>query len=577
MHRFRLWAPKAEKVRVQVAGQIYPLEKQRGGWWQTDIAAAKSGSDYAFFLDDENHALPDPRSPWQPNGVHGLSRILDHHAFRWSDRNWEPPPLSSAVVYELHVGTFTPEGTFDAAQTKLDALRELGITHVELCPVNAFPGVQGWGYDGVDLFAPHEPYGGPEALKRLVDACHSKGLAVLLDVVYNHLGPDGNYLGKFGPYFTDAHHTPWGDAVNLEGPGSHEVRRFFCDNALMWLRDYHFDGLRLDAVHAYTDRSAIHFMEQLGTEVHELQAATGRSYVVIAESDLNDPRLVSAREAGGYGLDSQWSDDFHHALVTALTGDRSGYYADFGSLADLAKSLRDVYVYDGRYSPYRDRIHGRPVPDLPAWRFLDYSQNHDQVGNRAKGERLCHLTSSGRAKIAAAVVLTAPFVPMIFQGEEWAASSPFQFFTNHNPELGRLVSEGRRKEFAAFGWDPAQIPDPQSPETWRRSKLNWAERTQPGHAEMLDWYKRLIAFRHATPALTDGDRSQVHLRYNEQEHWLVMERGPITLAFSLSEKPVDIMVRAASKIALASSPEMQLHSDTLTLTPDSVAILEQDG
>jgi len=440
-------------------------------------------------------------------------------------------------------------------------------------PVNSFPGVQGWGYDGVDLFAPHEPYGGPEALKRFVDACHAEGLAVLLDVVYNHLGPDGNYLGKFGPYFTASHHTPWGDAVNFEDAGSYEVRQFFCDNALMWLRDYHFDGLRLDAVHAYMDRSAIHFMEQLSAQVHALQAQTGRHYVAIAESDLNDPRLVTAREAGGYGLDAQWSDDFHHALVTVLTGDRSGYYADFGSLADLAKSLNDVYVYNGRFSTYRDRIHGRPVPDLPGWRFLGYSQNHDQVGNRAKGERLCRLISLGRAKIAAALELTAPFVPLIFQGEEWAASSPFQFFTSHSEELGHLISEGRKKEFAAFDWDPAEIPDPQSTATFQNSKLNWEERTQPPHAEMLDWYRQLIAFRRATPALTDGDRNQVRVRFIEGEQWLVMERSKVTLSFSLAAKPIRLPVPPNSAIALASSSEIHLESDVLLLPPDSVAIL----
>ncbi|MGA8111682.1 MAG: malto-oligosyltrehalose trehalohydrolase, partial [Acidobacteriaceae bacterium] len=431
MYRFRLWAPNAKHVRVQVDGVRHPLRQDSGGWWQAEVEAAHAGSDYAFLLDDENLALPDPRSLWQPQGVHGPSRVLDHAAFLWTDENWQPAALRDAVMYEIHIGTFTPEGTFDAARAKLDALRDLGITHLELMPVNAFPGVQGWGYDGVDLFAPHQPYGGPEALKRLVDACHAKGLAVLLDVVYNHLGPDGNYLGKFGPYFTAAHHTPWGDAVNLEDRGSHEVRRFFCDNALMWLRDYHFDGLRLDAVHAYTDRSAIHFMEQLAAEVHALEADAGRSYVVIAESDLNDPRVVMAREAGGprapavpivgppgpgYGLDAQWSDDFHHALFTVLTGEHGGYYADFGTLADLGKSLHDVFVYDGRYSAYRDRIHGRPVPDLPGWRFLGYAQNHDQVGNRAQGERLTQLTTFGRAQIAAALVFTAPFVPMIFQG-----------------------------------------------------------------------------------------------------------------------------------------------------------------
>ena len=573
MYRFRLWAPNAGKVSVQVAGQKYPLHKHDGGWWEADVEAARPGVDYTYFLDDEDLALPDPRSAWQPEGVHGPSRLLDHAAFPWTDAAWEAPPLSAAIIYELHIGTFTPKGTLDAAQDKLDDLRDLGITHVELMPVNAFPGIQGWGYDGVDLFAPHQAYGSPEALKRFVDACHARSLAVLLDVVYNHLGPDGNYLAKFGPYFTAAHHTPWGDAVNLEDAGSHEVRRFFCDNALMWLRDYHFDGLRLDAVHAYTDRSAINFMEQLAAEVHALEAHTGRSYVVIAESDLNDPRLVTAPEAGGYGIDAQWSDDFHHALFTVLTGDRGGYYADFGSLVDLANSLREVFAYDGRYSPYRDRIHGRPVRNLPASRFLGYSQNHDQVGNRAQGDRLSSIVTIGRAKIAAALVLTAPFVPMLFQGEEWAASSPFQFFTNHNPELGRLVSAGRRKEFVAFGWNPADIPDPQSPATFQHSKLNWDERTQSPHAAMLDWYRRLIALRRSTPDLADPDLAHVRVRCSDSEQWLVMERGSVTVAFSLAAEPIQLEVRPASTLALASSPNIQLNHNSLTLLPDSVAIL----
>ena len=574
MHRFRVWAPGAGQVSVEVAGAKHPLAKRDGGWWEAEVDAAHAGMDYAYFLDDEDLALPDPRSLWQPHGVHGPSRILDSGAFVWNDAGWEAPPLASAILYELHIGTFTPEGTFDAAQTRLGALRDLGITHVELMPVNSFPGVHGWGYDGVDLFAPHQPYGGPDALKRFVDACHARGLAVLLDVVYNHLGPSGNYLGKFGPYFTAAHHTPWGDAVNFEGRGSHEARRFFCDNALLWLRDYHCDGLRLDAVHAYTDRSAIHFMEQLGAEVRALEARTGRSYVVIAESDLNDPRFVTAREAGGFGLDAQWSDDFHHALFSLLTGERAGYYADFGSLNDLAKSLRAVFVYDGRYSRYRDRIHGRPVVNLPASRFLGYAQNHDQVGNRAKGDRLAQIVSPARAKIAAALVLTAPFVPMLFQGEEWAASSPFQYFTDHDEELGRLVSEGRRKEFAAFGWQAADIPDPQSPATFQRSKLHWSERTQPEHAAMLDWYRKLIALRRATPDLTDPDLSHVHVRCSEEGQWLVMARGSITVAFSLAAEPVLIDVPPGSQILLASAAEVQLADRSLTLPPDSVALLQ---
>jgi maltooligosyltrehalose trehalohydrolase len=572
MHRFRVWAPKADRVRVEVDGQLYGMEREDGGWWIAEVSLAQAGSEYAFYVNREDLALPDPRSQRQPHGVHGASQVVDLAAFAWSDGGWQAPPLKSGVVYELHVGTFTPEGTLDAARAKLDWLRELGVTHVQLMPVAAFPGRQGWGYDGVDLFAVHEPYGGPEALQRFVDACHAQGMAVLMDVVYNHLGPSGNYLAKFGPYFTGSHHTPWGDAVNLEGAGSHEVRRFFCDNARMWLRDYHCDGLRLDAVHAYTDRSAIHLMEQIGTAVRALEAETRRRYVVIAESDLNDPRVVTPVEAGGHGLDAQWSDDFHHALFAALTGEHEGYYADFGSLCDLAKALREAFVYDGRYSAYRDRVHGRPALGLEGWRFLGYSQTHDQVGNRAKGDRLAHLVSAGRAKIAAAMTMTAPFVPMIFQGEEWAASGPFQYFTDHEPELGKLVSEGRREEFAAFGWDVADVPDPQAAETYGRSKLRWEERSESAHAEMTAWYRALIALRKEMPELMDGDLRAVKLQWSEREQWFTMERGRVTVAFSLAPRPVVVNVPAGAEVRLGSGYKAE-DAGTLTLDPDGVAVL----
>jgi maltooligosyltrehalose trehalohydrolase len=575
MHRFRVWAPKANTVETKIAGQLHPMRKDKGGWWEADVSSATAGTDYAFIVDGAAPDLPDPRSAWQPHGVHGPSRILDHAAFRWTDEHWQQPPLSSAVIYELHIGTFTPEGTFDAAQARLPYLRDLGITHVELMPVASFPGKRGWGYDGVDLFAPQEAYGGPEALKRFVNACHEHGLAVLLDVVYNHLGPSGNYLGKFGPYFTHLHNTPWGDAVNLEDGGSHEVRRLFCDNALMWLRDYHFDGLRLDAVHAYMDRSAIHFMEQLAGEVRALEAQTGKQYVVIAESDLNDPRLVRAPEAGGYGLDAQWSDDFHHAIFALLAGDRSGYYADFGSMADLAKSLRSVFVYDGIYSGYRDRIHGRPVEGLPAWRFLGYSQNHDQVGNRAKGDRLCHITSMERAKIAAAIVFTAPFVPMIFQGEEWAASSPFQYFTDHEPELGRLVSEGRRREFAAFGWKPEDVPDPQDEQTFLRSKLRWEEQERPPHSEVLEWYRQLIALRKAHPDLTEGSLEHVQVEFSEEGQWMAMQRGSIEVIVNLGQRAL-VRKTASAQLLMSSGTLVKLEGGMVSLSPDSVAILKAE-
>jgi maltooligosyltrehalose trehalohydrolase len=361
------------------------------GWWRAELEAAAAGTDYAYVLDDDPQPYPDPRSLWQPNGVHGMSRVYDQNAFAWADADFKAVSLSSAILYELHIGTFTSQGTLDSAISKLGSLKELGVTHVQLMPVAAFGGEFGWGYDGVALFAVHEPYGGPEALKRFVNAAHGSGLAVLLDVVYNHFGPEGNYTGKFGPYVTDNHHTPWGGAVNFEDRWSHQVRRFFCDNALMWMRDFHIDGLRLDAVHAYVDRSAIHFLEQLEMETRALEASTGRALVLIAESDSNDPRIVTAREAGGFGLDAQWSDDFHHALFSILcSGQQGGYYSDFGSMSHLKKALEETFVYDGVYSIYRQRVHGRPAKNLSRHRFLGFIQNHDQVGNRAVGDRAGH-------------------------------------------------------------------------------------------------------------------------------------------------------------------------------------------
>lgn len=571
MHLFRVWAPRAERAEVKVGERLYPLRHTGGGWCEARVDAAGPGEDYGFVLNGREPVLPDPRSLWQPRGVHAMSRLLDQEAFAWNDEQWHAPALKDAVIYELHVGTFTPEGTFAAAAKKLEYLKTLGITHVELMPVASFPGKRGWGYDGVDLYAPQEAYGGPEALKHFVNAAHARGLAVLLDVVYNHLGPSGNYLARFGSYFTANHHTPWGDAVNFEEAGSHEVRRFFIDNAKMWLRDYHFDGLRLDAVHAYVDRSAIRFMEQLGAEVHGLEQETGCHYVVIAESDLNDPRVVTERDRGGYGLDAQWSDDFHHALVTLLTGDRSGYYADFGSMADLAKALRDVFVVDGRYSVYRDCVHGRPVEGLPAWRFLGYAQNHDQVGNRARGERLNMLVSAGRLKIAAALVMTSPFVPLIFQGEEWAASTPFLYFTDHEPDLGNLVSEGRKREFAAFGWKPEDVPDPQDETTFERSRLKWDEVAEPEHAGMLGWYRELIALRRLAPG--DFVSADAQVEFSEEGRWLTLRRGRFLIAFSIASKPVQLLLSDGAEIVLKSSEEVAVDGDKLVLAPDSVAVL----
>jgi maltooligosyltrehalose trehalohydrolase len=574
MHTFKVWAPAADKAEVKTNGEKHAMAMGDGGWWSAQVEDAGAGTDYVFLLDGEEQELPDPRSAYQPKGVNGPSRVVDHGAFAWSDAGFHAKAFQSAIIYELHIGTFTPEGTCDAAIGKLDYLRELGVTHIELLPFAEFPGKNGWGYDGVDLFAPHGAYGGPDGLKRFVDAAHGKDLAVVMDVVYNHFGPAGNYLGKFGPYLTSAHKTPWGDAVNFEDAGSFEVRRFFCDNVLMWLRDYHMDGLRLDAVHAYIDRSAINFMEQINTEVHALQAETGRPYVMIAESDLNDPRLVRSTEAHGYGFDAQWSDDFHHALVALLTGDTSGYYADFGDFADLGKALSQVFVYDGEFSEFRDRVHGRPVHNLPGWHFLGYSQNHDQVGNRAKGERLVHLTDMPRAKIAAALTLLAPFLPMIFQGEEWAASTPFQYFTDHeDKELGRLVSEGRKREFEAFGWNPEDIPDPQHEGTVEASKLKWDEMREGPHANMLEWYRKLIALRKSRRELTDGVLEQVDVDFDEEDRWFTMQRGGVVVIFTLDEAGYSASLDDGVTLLLGSDSGVAVEEGRLSISGVGVAVL----
>ena len=576
MHRFDVWAPFAKRVAVQVGESRYPMAgPDDRGWWRTEVEAAGIGSEYGFVVNDDAKAYPDPRSQWQPKVVHALSRVYGQDAFAWSDAGFRALPLASAIIYELHVGTFTAEGTLDSAVEQLDALKEVGVTHMQLMPVAAFAGRHGWGYDGVALYAVHEPYGGPDALKRLVNAAHAKGMAVLLDVVYNHFGPSGNYTGKFGPYITESHHTPWGGAVNLEAAWAGEVRRFFCDNALMWMREFHLDGLRLDAVHAYVDRSAIHFLEQLAAETQALEAQLARPLVLIAESDLNDPRVVTSRDAGGFGIDAQWSDDFHHALFAALAPKpEGGYYADFGWIEQIAKALGKTFVYDGVYSRYRRRVHGKAAGHLPQSRFLGYIQNHDQVGNRAVGDRLREAVGFERAKVAAALVMTSPFVPMIFQGEEWAASSPFPYFANHeDPELARLVSIGRKKEFAAFGWSPDQIPDPEKKETFERSRLNWKERSEGEHGEMLGWYRKLIALRKSTPELNDSEPGRTRVAHDEEARWLVVRRGDIHVLCNLGVKAHAFAVPSRWTILLASREGVAGDGAAVTLPPDSVAIV----
>jgi maltooligosyltrehalose trehalohydrolase len=570
--RFAVWAPRATRVDVRTRGRQQALIRHDGGWHALDDPQAQAGDDYSFVLDG-GAPLPDPRSAWQPHGVHGASRLVDHRSFPWSDGGWRGRALHDMAVYELHCGTFSAAGTFDGAIERIGHLVDLGVGAVEVMPVAAFPGRHGWGYDGVDLYAVHDPYGGPDALRRFVDACHNAGLAVIMDVVYNHLGPDGNVLGEFGPYFTDRYRTPWGDAVNYDGPGSDEVRCFAVDNALMWLRDYHVDGLRLDAVHAIVDTSAVHILAEIATAVHELGEQVGRELWVIAESDLNDPRLVSDPRCGGFGCDAQWSDDFHHALHAALTGETAGYYSDFGAVADVAAALRQVFANPRGYSAFRDRRHGRDVGGLPSTRFLCYMQNHDQVGNRARGERSGALMSTGRLLIAATLVLLGPFVPMLFMGEEWAASTPFLYFTDHeDEELGRAVSEGRRHEFAPFGWDPDDLPDPQDGASFEWSRLAWGEAGDEPHATVLRWHRELLALRATTPALRDGHRAAMVIEHDEGSRTLVMRRAGVTAACNWGDSVVTVPC-ADEAVPYLLSDGAVTGDGRVQLEPDSVAVV----
>ena len=575
MHRFGVWAPKVEKMSVQHKGRVLPMDgPNKRGWWTLEVDDAECGDEYAFVLDGDATPYPDPRSLRQPKGVHGPSQLYDHSAFVWHDQLWRGSPKTGSVIYELHIGTFSAEGTFDGAIPHLDYLAELGVTHLELMPVAEFAGDRGWGYDGVALFATHEPYGGPDGFKRFVDACHAKGLSVILDVVYNHFGPVGNYANKFGPYLTDKHRTPWGDAVNLDEGGSDEVRRFFVDNALMWLKDYHCDGLRFDAVHEYIDRSSVHFMEQLSVEVERLGATLGKEFYLIAESDLNDPRVIRPREANGYGMDSQWSDDFHHSLFTLLYTKEpgKGYYDDFGTMADLHKALKHAYVYDGKYSSYRKRKHGRPVEGLSAHHFVHFDQNHDQVGNRAKGERLEHLVGMDASKVAIGLVLTAPYVPMLFMGEEFAASSPFLYFADHeDEEMRRLVAEGRKRDFAQFFGD--EVPNPEDLKTFEDSKLKWDEVGEGKHAEMLAWTKKLIKLRRCTVCLNDGNMHHLLVSSDDKRRTLVMQREAARVLVNLGEQPQSFDLLDGEKLCLCSRDEVAVEGEAIVLPAMTLAIL----
>ena len=591
---FEVWAPTASTVelvlatprenavvraktppeRAQLQSRGVEMTRVDDGWWR---ATGPTTTDYGFRVDGQG-PYADPRARRQPDGVHALSRTFDAAEHAWGDAAWTGRQLAGSTIYELHLGTFTPEGTLDAAATRLDHLRSIGVDFVELLPVNAFNGTHNWGYDGVLWYAVHEGYGGPAAYQRFVDACHQAGLGVIQDVVYNHLGPSGNYLPVFGPYLGEAGGTTWGSSVNLDGPDSDTVRRYIIENALMWLGDYHVDGLRLDAVHALHDERATHLLEEMAVEVAALSAAEGRPLSLIAESDLNDPTLITPREAGGYGLDGQWSDDFHHAVHVALTGETAGYYADFEPLGALAKVLTRGFFHDGTFSSFRGRTHGRRVDTdrMPAWRLVVGSQNHDQIGNRATGDRLTAQLDAGQLAIAAALTLLGPFTPMLFMGEEWGASTPWQFFTSHpEPELGEATAQGRIGEFARMGWDPSVVPDPQDPATFERSKLDWDELAEPGHAPLLGFYQALAALRRANADFTDPRFDRVEVHFDEAERWLRMRRGDSEVLVNLAAEPrVVPSGTGAVLLSFAATGDAVLRRDAAgaELAPHSVVV-----
>lgn len=583
MGTYDVWAPKAARVRLHLDGDVHPMTADEGGWHRAPSGLDEGpGHRYGFLLDDADEPLPDPRSRRQPDGVHGLSETVDLGAFAWTDQAWTGRQLAGAVIYELHLGTFTPDGTLDSAIEKLPHLVDLGVDLVELLPVNAVNGRWNWGYDGVDWYAVTEAYGGPVAYQRFVDACHAAGLGVVQDVVYNHLGPSGNYLPSFGPYLSSKHANTWGDNVNLDDDGSTEVREFILGNALMWLGDFHVDALRLDAVHALVDDSPVHLLEEMATRVQALEAHVRRPLTLVAESDMNDPRLITPRDGGGfgpdhrqgYGLDAQWSDDFHHAVHVALTGETDGWYEDFASLDALAKVLTKGFFHDGIWSSFREKDHGHPIDTAhtPAWRLVVANQNHDQIGNRAVGDRLAAQLDDGQLVIAAALTLASPFTPMLFMGEEWAASTPWQFFTSHpEHDLGVATAKGRIEEFAKLGWDESTVPDPQDPETFERSKLDWSELDGGRHAVVLDAYRRLAALRRAEPDLTDPRFDRTRVEHDADARWLVLHRGALRVVVNFADEEVALDGPATE--VLFTSDDTVVPGERLTLPGHSVAVV----
>lgn len=567
-----VWAPRVERMRLRRpdTGDV-EMQAATDGWWTAAVELA-ADEGYGFVLGEGEALRPDPRSRRQPHGVHEPSAFYDPSGFAWTDASWTGRQLAGAAIYELHIGTFTPEGTLDAAIRTLPYLAELGITHVELLPVNGFNGTWNWGYDGVLWYAVHEGYGGPAAYQRFVDAAHATGLAVIQDVVYNHLGPSGNYLPEYGPYLREGSRNTWGDSVNLDEPA---VRDYIVDNALMWMQDYHVDGLRLDAVHALHDDSPVHILQQIAEATDALSAHLGRPLTLIAESDLNDPRLITPREAGGYGLTGQWSDDYHHAVHVAVSGETTGYYADFAPLSALAKVATKGFFHDGTWSSFRESAHGHPIdPAMPAWRLVTFGQDHDQIGNRAAGDRLAATLDEDSLAITAVLTVLTPYTPMLFMGEEWAASTPWQFFTSHpEPELGRATAEGRIAEFAKMGWDPAVVPDPQDPQTFQRSKLRWDEAAHGIHARMLDTYRALFALRRARPEFTDPAFARLDARVDDTERWIRFTRGSVEILVNLADEPRTLEIASGATALFSSGDVGEIGANSVTIGARSSLVI----
>ncbi|HXU03112.1 MAG TPA: malto-oligosyltrehalose trehalohydrolase [Polyangia bacterium] len=592
---FAVWAPRRRALSVRIVGAggetraEIPMDRDGDGVFtaRVDAAVAAPGSDYAYVLPDVG-ARPDPVSRHQPNGVHAPSRIVaPADSFAWTDDAWRGVPRADLVIYELHVGTFSPEGTFAGVAARLPYLRDLGVTAVELMPVAAFPGDRNWGYDGVYLYAPHTAYGGPDGLRRLADACHAHGLALIIDVVYNHLGPEGNYLGDYGPYFTNRYRTPWGDALNFDGPESDQVRRFFVDNALTWLTEYHADGLRLDAIQGIHDFSARPILQEIADAFRAEAARLGRDAWLIAESDLNDPRVIRPKEVGGLGLDAQWSDDFHHALHAIVTGNRRGYFADFGRVADIGKAITASFVYDGQHAPHRRRRHGAPAVGDMGDRFVSFIQNHDQVANAYQGQRLAQVAGHARQKVAATVLFSTPALPLLFQGEEYAEAAPFDYFTSHGDEaLAKAVREGRHAEYLHLldeGADMGAWADPQAEKTFLACKLRWASIDRAPHADMLAFYRDLIAARARLAPLRNGRKDLARVEHDEAGRWLTIMRSDVGGAATftcanLGDAPARIRLppgtwRLVLATEAAASPD-DVAAGALLLPPSAAAIYE---